>query len=249
MSEKNPNIVLVLTGIVLVVAALLALGFAVYKASYTRRINKRLAEGRDAKIKPMMSPVKFVIVILASATCIVLVLWGLLIIVFTAKMDKQKKDMILYPSVHFYREDSLEDSLFAGYRFGDEIKGYNRFSKQYGDVKLEIYVTKNSFDVFPYILVASDYVGDEQEITVSEGVNYSFYNENWGNDICPDSLVAIDIGGYKGKFKFTHNVYYSNDIEYLLNEEPDESYEFDFRIHESGSIECPQLGLTVDSWD
>ena len=234
--------IIIPTGIVFIEAVI---AFAIYKAAYKHKINKRLAEGRESDIKPMMSPVKFIII---TMLCTALI-WMILLSIFSAKMNKQKKDMILYPSVHFYREESLEDSLFAGYKFGDEIKGYDRFSKQYGDVKLEIYVTKYAFDPFPSILVASDYVGDEQEITVSEGVDYTFSHEKWGNDICPDSLVAIDIGGYKGKFKFTHNVYYSNDIEHLLNEEPDESYEFDFRIHESGSIECPQLGLTVDSWD
>ena len=234
---------------VLAIAVIVAAAFAVYKTIYSRRIKKRLAEGREADIKPMMPPVKFVIVTILSALGGMILVWLIIMIAFSAKMNSQKKEMAVYPSVHFYRDEQLEDSLFAGYRFGDEIKGYNRFSKQYGDVKLEIYVTKNSFDVFPYILVASDYVGDKQEITVSEGVDYTFSHEKWGNDICPDSLVAIDVGGYKGKLKFSHNVYYSNDIEYLLNEEPDESYEFDFRIHESGSIECPQLGLTVDSWD
>lgn len=239
------SLFLPIVAVVIIVAA----AFAVYKAIYKRRINKRLAEGREADIKPMMSPFKFIIVTLLGAVGGMILIWLIIIIVFSARMNSQKKDMAVYPSLSFYRDEMLEDSLFAGYKFGDEIKGYNRVSKQFGDVKLEIYVTKYAFDPFPSILVASDYVGDEQEITVSEGVNYSFYNEKWGNDICPDSLVAIDIGGYKGKFKFTHNVYYSNDIEHLLNEEPDESYEFDFRIHESGSIECPQLGLTVDSWD
>lgn len=249
MSENNPNIALVLTGFVLVIAALLAIGFALYKASYTRRINKRLAEGRNAKIKPMMSPVKFVIVILSSAISIVLVLWGLLIIFFSAKMNNQRKDMAVYPSLSFYRDEKLEDSLFAGYKFGDEIKGYNRVSKQFGDVKLEVYIIKNSYDMFPTVLVASDYVGDKETVTFCEGVKYSFYSEKWGNDVCPDSLTAIDVGGYKGEFTLEHNVYYTDDAEKLINEPPDESYRLDFKIHESGSIACPQLGFTVDSWD
>ena len=225
------------------------IAFAVYKAAYKHKINKRLAEGREADIKPMMPPVKFVIVTMSIVIGILILIWLIALLVFSAQMTKQKKDMIEYPSVCFYREERLEDSLYAGYKFGDEIKGYNRYSKQYGDVKLEIYVTKYSFDTFPTILIASDYVGNEKDVIFCEGVDYTFSHEKWGNDICPDSLVAIDVGGYKGKFEFTHNVYYGSDQEHFLNEEPDESYEFDFRIHESGSIECPQLGLTVDSWD
>ena len=234
---------------VFAIAVIVAAAFAVYKTIYSRRIKKRLAEGREADIKPMMPPVKFVIVTILSALGGMILAWLIIMIAFSAKMNSQKKEMAVYPSVRFYRDEQLEDSLFAGYRFGDEIKGYNRISKQFGDVKLEVYVTKNSFDTFPTILIASDYVGDKEKVTFCEEVKYSFYTENWGNDVCPDSLIAIDVGGYKGEFTLNHKVYYSDSIENLINEPPDESYELDFRIHESGSIACPQLGLTVDSWD
>ena len=234
---------------VAIVLTVTIIAFAVYKAAYRRKINKRLAEGREADIKPMMSPFKFVIVTLLGAVGGMILIWLIIIIVFSARMNSQKKDMAVYPSLSFYRDEMLEDSLFAGYKFGDEIKGYNRFSKQYGDVKLEVYVTKNSFDMFPTILIASDYTGDKENVTFCELVKYSFYTEKWGNNVCPDSLLAIDVGGYKGEFTLEHNVYYTDDAEKLINEPPDESYRLDFKIHESGSIACPQLGVTVDSWD
>ena len=239
------SLFLPIVAVVIIVAA----AFAVYKAIYNRRINKRLAEGREADIKPMMSPFKFVIVTLLGAVGGMILIWLIIIIVFSARMNGQKKDMAVYPSLSFYRDEMLEDSLFAGYKFGDEIKGYNRFSKQFGDVKLEVYIIKNSYDMFPTVLVASDYVGDKETVTFCEGVKYSFYSEKWGNDVCPDSLTAIDVGGYKGEFTLEHNVYYTDDAEKLINEPPDESYRLDFKIHESGSIACPQLGFTVDSWD
>ncbi len=239
------SLFLPIAAVVIIVAA----AFAVYKAIYKRRINKRLAEGREADIKPMMSPFKFVIVTLLGAVGGMILIWLIIIIVFSARMNSQKKDMAVYPSLSFYRDEMLEDSLFAGYKFGDEIKGYNRFSKQFGDVKLEVYIIKNSYDMFPTVLVASDYVGDKETVTFCEGVKYRFHSEKWGNDVCPDSLTAIDVGGYKGKFTLEHNVYYTDDAEKLINEPPDESYRLDFKIHESGSIACPQLGLTVDSWD
>lgn len=232
-----------------VIAVIVAVAFAVYKASYSRKIKKRLAEGREADIKPMMSPVKFVIVTILGALGGMILIWLIIIIVFSAKINSQKKDMAVYPSMAFYRDEILEDSLFAGYQFGDEIKGYNRFSKQFGDVKLEVYVTKNSFDMFPTILIASDYVGDKENVTFCDEVKYSFYTENWGNDVCPDSLIVIDVGGYKGGFTIEHKVYYSDNVEELINEPPDERYKLEFKIHQSGSIACPQLGLTVDSWD
>lgn len=239
------SLFLPIAAVVIIVAA----AFAVYKAIYKRRINKRLAEGREADIKPMMSPFKFVIVTLLGAVGGMILIWLIIIIVFSARMNSQKKDMAVYPSLSFYRDEMLEDSLFAGYKFGDEIKGYNRFSKQFGDVKLEVYIIKNSYDMFPTVLVASDYVGDKETVTFCEGVKYRFHSEKWGNDVCPDSLTAIDVGGYKGEFTLEHNVYYTDDAEKLINEPPDESYRLDFKIHESGSIACPQLGVTVDSWD
>lgn len=242
MSGINILSIIIPTGIVLIEAVT---GFAIYKAMYKRKIKKRLAEGRESDIKPMMSPVKFIIITMLSTALI----WMILLSLFNAKMNKQKKDMAVYPSLSFYRDEKLEDSLFAGYKFGDEIKGYNRFSKQFGDVKLEVYIIKNSYDMFPTVLVASDYVGDKETVTFCEGVKYRFHSEKWGNDVCPDSLTAIDVGGYKGEFTLEHNVYYTDDAEKLINEPPDESYRLDFKIHESGSIACPQLGLTVDSWD
>ena len=248
MKEKTDilSIIMPMAVLILILVMILIMAFAIYKAAYKHKINKRLAEGREADIKPMISPVKFVIVTMLSVIGGLILIWVIVLSLFRANLYKQKTDMIVYPSVHYYRDNILEDSLYAGYKFGDEIKGYNRFSKQYGDVKLEIYITKYSFDAFPHILIASDYVGDEQNVMFSEGIKYPFSNETWGNDICPDSLFVIDLGGYKGKFKFSHNVYYRRDVENFLNEEPDESYEFDFKIHEAGLISCPQLGITVD---
>ena len=52
-----------------IVLMITVIAFAVYKISYKRKINKRLAEGRDADIKPMMSPVKFVVTTLLSFQC------------------------------------------------------------------------------------------------------------------------------------------------------------------------------------
>ena len=242
MSGINILSIIIPTGIVLIEAVT---GFAIYKAMYKHKIKKRLAEGRKSDIKPMMSPVKFIVITMLRTALI----WMILLSLFNAKMNKQKREMAVYPRIAFYKDEMLEDSLFAGYKFGDEIKGYNRVSKQFGDVKLEVYIIKNSYDMFPTVLVASDYVGDKETVTFCEGVKYSFYSEKWGNDVCPDSLTAIDVGGYKGEFTLEHNVYYTDDAEKLINEPPDESYRLDFKIHESGSISCPQLGLTVDSWD
>ncbi len=235
-----------------IVLMITVIAFAVYKISYKRKINKRLAEGRDADIKPMMSPVKFVVTTLLGTIIGLIIVWLIVISVFSAKVSKQKKELAVYPSIAFLRDEILDDSLFAGYKFGDDIKGYMHFSEKYDDTLLEIYVAKQGvYDMFPTILFASDYVGDrnKDDIIACERIKYSFYNENWGDILCPDSLVAIDVGGYKGEFTFSYDLYYSSDAEHFLNEEPDESYKFDFKIHESGAIACPQLGLTVDSWD
>lgn len=106
--------------------------YAVYKLSYKRKIKKRLAEGREADIKPMMSPVKFTVISLLSTVISLILAWLAVISVYSVKFDRLKKEMAVYPSVCYYRDEILEDSLFAGYKFGDEIKGYNRFSEQYG---------------------------------------------------------------------------------------------------------------------
>ena len=62
-----------------VVVIIVAAAFAVYKAIYKRRINKRLAEGREADIKPMMSPFKFVIVTLLGAVGGMILIWLIII--------------------------------------------------------------------------------------------------------------------------------------------------------------------------
>lgn len=59
----------------------------------------------------MMSPVKFVTETLLSIIGSLILLWLILVVVFSKQTENQKKDMI-------------DDSPFSKYKFGDEIKGY-----------------------------------------------------------------------------------------------------------------------------
>ncbi len=241
---------------------IVVVAFAIYKAVYKRKINKRLAEGREADIKPMMSPVKFTVITLLCTMIVLVILWG----IFAVKASKRQKELAVYPSISMLRENTIQDSPFAGYSFGDDINGYMHFSEQKGDLRLEIYVVKSQMrSILPPVLVALDYVGAKEDILIKENIDYGFYKMNWQNSKeSAASLTAINTGGYKGKFTYSCMIYdmagmgdydpkdsesFFNSIEYLKETKPDVTYELEFKTHQSGLLSCPQLGITVDSWD
>ncbi|SEH80201.1 hypothetical protein SAMN02910265_02779 [Ruminococcus flavefaciens] len=208
--KENSNIIVVSIIFLLIIAALMAIGFAVYRASYTRKINKRLAEGRKAKIKPMMSPVKFVIVILTSAVGIVLVLWAGLIVFVSAKMKMSHMNMISEPSIIMMHDTLLEDSLIGEYSFGDEIKGYTKHTVNKGDTCIEIYTLDQEYThAFAPVLATAKYTGSRSvtfsDITVDFEFNH--FSANW-DTMSENGLIAIDTGGYKDDFTITYSLFF-----------------------------------------
>ncbi|WP_295070336.1 hypothetical protein [Ruminococcus sp.] len=213
--KENSNIVGVSIIFLLIIAALIAIGFAVYRASYTRKINRRLAEGREAKIKPMMSPVKFVIVILTSAVGIVLVLWVGLIVLMSVKIKMSRADMICDPSIGLMHDTLLEDSLIGEYSFGDEIKGYTKHTVNKGDTCIEIYTLDQEYThVFAPVLATAKYTGSRSvtfsDITVDFEFNH--FSANW-DTMGENGLIAIDTGGYKGDFIITYSLFFGKNTD------------------------------------
>ncbi|MCR4796707.1 MAG: hypothetical protein K5898_16325 [Ruminococcus sp.] len=208
--RTNSNFLFVIMGFLMAIAVVIAIAFAIYKSLYTRRINKRLAEGRGAKIKPIMSPVKFVIVTLASAIGIILVLWVVLILFFSAKMNISRMDMISEPHIRLMNSDLIKNSVIGEYRSGDEIKGYTKHTFNDKDTCIEVYTLDEEYtNVFAPVLVTAEYTGSKS-VTFS-AIEINFEGNNFSVDwdgMNENALIAIDTGGYKGDFDIEYNLFF-----------------------------------------
>ena len=259
----------VLCLIIFIIIPLIIAGISllIYRISYKRKIKKRLSEGMEANIKPMMSPLKFMVVMVSLIIGAIMVLWGAVMVYFGVKAAKQKQDLAVYPVAFELADEELDDSPFAGYKFGDEIKGYEHISKEYGELKLEFYVLNNSLSsILPNVLVAADYTGDDEDVVIRQKVDYVVSQSNWSyTDVDPDQLTVLDIGGYKGEFTYSCELFYdlydkigANDgdsdffdkeWDYMDSHSPDTDCRIDFKVEVSENvgvmgISSPQLGIT-----
>ena len=269
MAESGRALFLSLIVIVIfLIIPLIIAGIAllIYRASYKRKINKRLSEGMDAEIKPMMPPRKFIGLVVFIVIASITVLWWLALAAFGLKNNKQKREMAVYPTAFELGDNVLDNSLFAGYEFGDEIKGYDQISKEYGDLKLEFYVASPAVrKIMPAILVAKNYAGENKDVVIRQKVNYGVSQSNWSyTDVDSDQLTVLDIGGYKGEFTYSCELFYDlydkigadsededffdKEWEYMDSHSPDTDCKIDFKVEVSENVgvlgvSSPQLGI------
>ena len=237
----------------------------IYKGAYKRKLNKRLAEGMEANIKPMMTPGKFIALTVCIVIASITALWWAALAFFNLKTNKQKREMAVYPTAFELNDEGLRNSPFGGYKFGDEIKGYERFHMEYGDLKVELYILNNTLSsVLPNILVAADYAGDKDEVVVRQKADFGVSQSNWSYiGLSSDQLTVIDVGGYRGEFTYvfevytdmdeklgltlTDNDYISKRWEYMDSNDADTSCNIDFKAEElfgrGAGISSPQLGI------
>ena len=258
----------VLCLIIFIIIPLIIAGISllIYRISYKRKINKRLSEGMDAEIKPMMSPLKFIVVMVSLVIAAMMVFYGFAMVYFGIRATKQKTDLAVYPKAFELGDNVLDNSLFAGYKFGDEIKGYDRISKEYGDLKLEFYVASPAVrNIMPDILVAKSYAGDSKDVVIRQKVDYVVSQSNWSyTDVDPDQLTVLEIGGYKGEFTYSCELFYDlydkiganegdsdffdKEWDYMDSHSPDTDCRIDFKVEVSENvgvmgISSPQLGI------
>ena len=202
--------IIVPIGLVLLVTAL---AFAIYKITYKRKINKRLAEGRDADIKPMMSPVKFIVITLICSIIGLILLWGLLIVFFTANLNIDRLKLVSVPSISIMSDSLINDSMMNEYKFGDEIKGYTKHTFDDGDTCLEVYVLNQEYThVFAPVMVAAKYTGskDISHSDLTAAFKHNHFRANWDTP-GENSLMAIDTGGYQGEFTIDYALFYRSE--------------------------------------
>ena len=230
--------------IVLVFSVMAALAFAIYKAAYRRKINKRLAEGREADIKPMMSPVKFVVIMLLSIIGGIILLWGLLLFMLSGRFTSPNKVADNYILAY----DLLDESPFSGYRTGDEIKGYTDYvtENENGTIRIHVYVINEPFgNMFPPVLMAAEYLGDRSVYTAefSETYGDGFRNSTSTEyrDQEEENSAVLHVytnkNGYDGRIKAEYRIWYDN-IDHTAEDRPecDESCEAVFQIDENGRV-------------
>ena len=207
MREKTDilSIIMPVAALILILVMILIMAFAIYKSVYKHRINKRLAEGREADIKPMMSPVKFVIItLLIIIVSIILLLAGLNVLLRAGKTGGTAASTS-NPAILYFDTDNA-DSPFEGYRFGDDIKGYNKQFLRHKELCMAIYTAKEEYaSALPAALIAVDRSSDKNYafygidlIYYDEG--YSAVGERSGDKFDADRLYVVNTNGYIGKF-------------------------------------------------
>lgn len=220
-----------------IVLAVTIIAFAVYKAAYKRKINKRLAEGREADIKPMMSPVKFVVITLLCSIVGLILLWGLLILFFTANLKIDRLNLASVPSIRMMPNELLEDSVIGEYKFGDEIKGYTKHTFNDKDTCLEVYILNEEYThVFAPVLVAAKYTGSKQVVfsDLTCEFKHNHFSANW-DTVGENGLLAIDTGGYQGEFSLEYVLFYNYEKE-VKEHHADIRAELKFNVNEYGQV-------------
>ena len=226
----------------LIIGLIVAAAFMIYKAAYKRKINRRLTEGREADIKPMMSPVKFVIITLISIIAGIIALWILVLFAAGAYRGFRKSDDGLETRILAY--EMLDNSPFSGYKTGDEIKGYTDYVTENEDstLRLHVYVANNEYKkIFPPVLVAAEYLGDKQvqcaefDEEYNEGRasrNYKSYSEENGS-INDNAVLYIytNKSHYTGDAVIKYKVWFGEETD-----ECDASVQTRFTIDTNGDV-------------
>ena len=226
-----------------IVLVVTIIAFAVYKAAYKRKINKRLAKGRDADIKPMMSPVKFVVITLVGIIVSIMILWVLVLFAASSFRGFRKSNDGLVTRILAY--EMLDNSPFAGYKTGDEIKGYTDYVKdnEDGTLRIHVYVVNKEYrGMFPPVLVAAEYLGDKHVSCMEFDEEYnggratrnqtmhSEKNENI-NDT-PVLHVYTNESGYMGDAIIKYKIWFGDETN-----EYDEMIQTFFFIDKNGNVE------------
>jgi hypothetical protein len=236
------NILTVIIPIAIVLTVTI-IAFAVYKAAYRRKINKRLAEGREADIKPMMSPVKFVVITLIGIIVGIIILWILILFAASSFTGFRKSNDGLTTRILAY--EMLDNSPLAGYKTGDEINGYTDYVKdnENGTLRLHIYVVDREYrSMFPPVLVAAEYLGDKHVSCLEFDEEYndgratrnqtmhSYKNENV-NDT-PVLHVYTNESSYIGDANIKCKIWFDDETK-----ECDEMIQTSFFIDKNGNVE------------
>ncbi|SFC36204.1 hypothetical protein [Ruminococcus albus] len=215
-----------------ILAAPIVLGITVliYMFCYRRKINRRLAEGSIAekrKGKPMMPPIVFVLV---TIICVSIVTALLVIAIsyfsintFTTSRSNGGFDRESLIDMRMIHEEDLEDSLFEGYKTGDNIAGYTMHKQESGDLTFYYYmINANMQGILPRLIIATEASGDTSGLCHGISINakegFKTLGISGGSKFY---MCAIECTEFEGDLKIKEYYY---DEEYL-GEKYDIQYE------------------------
>ncbi|WP_294410384.1 hypothetical protein [uncultured Ruminococcus sp.] len=178
----------------------------VFMVLYRKKVNRRLkeaAEGIETNKKPMIPPVKFFIVTLfltiVMAFVFLLAMAGIASLSYTQEITVRTNSTAQFRQ---YNTKQLENTPFADYKkFGDEISGYKKYTKQESDIIINYYILENKeLSFLPPAAYAADYTGDKKAVYVSErqmiqGKNYGGGTSQGGKKFKLDKqLNVLELG-------------------------------------------------------
>ncbi|MCR5021605.1 hypothetical protein [Ruminococcus sp.] len=159
--------------VIFVAPLVIGITVLIYMFYYRRKINKRLAKGNISgkrEGRPMMPPIVFILV---TMICVSIVT-TLLVIVFAIFVGKNivstgrshggfDGESLIH--IRTISEDDMDDSFFEGYKTGDDIAGYEKFTETNGDITFYYYKVKdNMLGIMPRLIIATETSKDTADL-------------------------------------------------------------------------------------
>lgn len=209
--------------VILAAPVVLGITVLIYMFYYRRKINKRLAEGAIAgkkrKGKPMMPPIVFVLVTIICVSIVTAMLVVVLSIFSLKNITSSgsthggfdREALIDMRTIH---EEDLEDSLFKGYKTGDNIAGYTMHKQESGDLTFYYYmINANMQGILPRLIIATEASGDTSGLCHGISINakegFKTLDIYGGSEFY---MCAIECTEFEGDLKIKEYYY---DEEYL----------------------------------
>jgi hypothetical protein len=157
-----------------------------YFIIYRNHINKRLNSDEEfggVQRKQMMSPLKFVIILLAVIFGIftVMTVVSAILFSFVKSSGETVVDDGEIPDLSAYSADEIEDSIFANFSPDSDISGYDRYVKTDGNFTFVYFLQTDDWggeDLFPELMVYAYYSGSAEDFTT--GYKMSADNDSSG---------------------------------------------------------------------
>ena len=202
----------VLVTILLIGGALTLIGaltVLIYRAVYTRSVNRRLAahSAGTQKQKGMISPFHLLVSVLAA-----LALTGTAVIAaaalgffFFRAQGTQPADTA--PAFEF---ETLypQYSPIAGCTPEDEISGYTRFTAESGDVTFVYYLCNNRDSAFPQLLICAEYTGETEGMHLVGALEASSQSSRMGGccEMHPTQWFVLRANAHRASVSFSLKV-------------------------------------------
>lgn len=103
----------------------------------------------------------------------------------------------------------IDNPLFFGYKFGDEIKGYYMKLIDEENMTFSVYTANRKYiNMLPPVMIAVNYKGDKELGHGTATVKFTANSFGYGQWTKTDTLITVNPSGCKEQFTFKYELYY-----------------------------------------